>query len=170
MAEHRDERGEPQAGRPRMVEGYGLAPAEAGTLPWSDAQERLAAARNYWVATTRANGRPHVMPVWGLWWDDTFYFSTDPKSQKARNIAANPEVVVHLESGDDVVILEGRAQQFTDPELLTDFADRYDAKYGFRPDTNDPDFGFFLLRPRRAFAWREADFPSSATRWVLRQD
>jgi PPOX class probable F420-dependent enzyme len=161
---------EPTAGRPRMVEGYGIAKTESGMLAWNDVRERLAAARNYWVATTRANGRPHVMPVWGLWWDETFYFSTDATSQKGRNLAANPEVVVHLESGDDVVIIEGRAARISDEPTLTEFANRYDAKYQFRPDTSNPAFAFFLVRPSRVFAWREADFPTSATRWVLRRD
>ncbi len=153
-----------------MVAGYGLAPVEAGVLAWSDVQARLAESRNYWVATTRPNGRPHVMPVWGLWWDGTFYFSTDPNSQKARNLAGNQEVVVHLESGDDAVILEGAVERVTDPQTLAEFADRYDAKYQFRPDPSNPNFAFYSVRPRRAFAWREADFPSSATRWVLRRD
>ncbi len=139
-------------------------------LDWAGVQKRLEAARNYWIATTRPNGRPHVMPVWGLWWDDAFYFSTDPASQKGRNLVNNPEVVVHLESGDDAVILEGAAERVTDANTLDEFADRYDAKYQFRPDTGNPDFAFFRVRPRRAFAWHEPDFPNSATRWVLGRD
>jgi general stress protein 26 len=107
------------------------------------------------------------MPVWGLWWDGTFYFSSDPSSRKARNLAANPEVVVHLESGDDAVILEGAAERVTDAAVLAEFADRYEAKYQFRPDTSDPEFAFYRVRPRVAFAWLEADFPNTATRWVL---
>jgi pyridoxine/pyridoxamine 5'-phosphate oxidase len=136
-------------------------------LSWADVQEELAASRNYWVATTRPDGRPHVMPVWGLWWDGAFYFSSDPKSRKGRNLAANAEVVIHLESGDDVVILEGAAERVTEDAVLSEFADRYDTKYAIRPDTSDPSFAFFLVRPRVAFAWREADFPNSATRWAL---
>lgn len=46
-------------------------------LPWSWATERLVAARNYWIATTRANGRPHCRPVWGVWFEGVgLYFST----------------------------------------------------------------------------------------------
>jgi pyridoxine/pyridoxamine 5'-phosphate oxidase len=150
-----------------MTVGYGLAKSEAGTLAWSDVQDQLAAARNYWVATTRPDGRPHVMPVWGLWWNEAFCFSSDPKSRKGRNLATNPAVVVHLESGDEAVILEGAAERITDPAILTEFAERYDAKYQFRPDISDPSFAFYRVRPRVAFAWREADFPNSATRWAI---
>ncbi len=79
--------------------------------------------RNYWVCTTRADGRPHAMPVWGLWLDDAVLFSTDPESVKARNLAARPDVVVHLESGDDVVVVDGRAERLTGSELPADFVD-----------------------------------------------
>ena len=38
--------------------------------------------------------------------------------RKGRNLAENPNVAVHLESGDDVVILEGVAEVVTDPGLV----------------------------------------------------
>lgn len=82
---------QPRASRPHMP-GYGILAADQGSglLPWSWASERLAEAHNYFVATTRPDGRPHVMPVWGLWLDDTFYFSTGRESRKARNLEGNP--------------------------------------------------------------------------------
>ena len=43
---------------------------------------------------------------------------------------------MHLESGDDVVIREGSAEEITDPVLLTRFADAYEAKYQLRPGTD----------------------------------
>jgi Pyridoxamine 5'-phosphate oxidase len=55
---------------------YG-APAPPGDLlPWSWAEQRLVAARHYWIATTRPDGRPHSRPVWGAWLPDGFWFST----------------------------------------------------------------------------------------------
>src|SRR5205823_8491316 len=120
----------PRAGRPEMPSGYGINRAtDEGLLPWSFVQERLTTARNYWIATARPDGRPHVAPVWGLWLDEAFYFSTDPASRKARNLQASPALVVHLESGDDVVILEGTAERVADPYLRDRFAEAYDAKY-----------------------------------------
>ena len=73
--------------------GYGISDSAEGILPWSWAAERLSQAHNYFVATARPDGRPHVMPVWGLWLDDAFYFSTGASSRKARNLAANPRCV-----------------------------------------------------------------------------
>lgn len=151
--------------RPVMPAGYGLAADDAGELPWSAVAHQLESARNYWLVTTRPDGRPHAMPVWGLWYADRLVFSTDPASRKGRNLAANPAAVVHLESGDDVVVLEGRVGPFDgDPG---DFAARYDGKYGFRPDPDAAAQGVYTLRPSVALAWRERDFPTSATRWLL---
>ena len=100
----------PRASRPRMG-GYGVPQSTQGMLPWSFARERLERARNYWVCTVRPDGRPHAAPVWGVWAKNALYFETARTSQKARNLAANPAIVVHLESGDEVVIIEGTAGQ-----------------------------------------------------------
>jgi hypothetical protein len=104
------------------------------------------------------------MPVWGVWVDGAVLFSTDPSSLKGRNLAARPDVVIHLESGDEVVVLEGRVAPIAS-ERLEVFVEAYDAKYGHRIDTSNPDFGLYQLEPERVLAWREADFPTSATRF-----
>ncbi len=149
-----------------MPSGYGLATAEAGgLLPWDSVVEKLTASRNYWIATTGRDGRPHATPVWGLWLDKTFFFSTDPNSLKGRNIAGNPEVVVHLESGDDAVILEGKADRVQQEHVLARFVEAYDAKYGFRLDTSGLTYVVYAVSPRLAMAWLERDFPNTATRW-----
>lgn len=154
-----------KASRPLMPE-YGLLAADQGSglIPWSRVSEQMAAARNYWVATTRPDGHPHVMPVWGVWLDEAFYFASGRQSRKARNLAENPSIVVHLESGDDVVILEGVVEVITDPDLLARIVKVYAAKYNM----GEGEIGgspVFTVRPQRAFAWLERDFPGSATRW-----
>lgn len=122
----------------------------------------MAAARNYWICTTRPDGRPHAVPVWGVWVDDTFFHGGRPDTRKARNLDINPHLAVHLESGNDVVILEGSAAKLTednaDAELLRRIDDAYEAKYGMRHGTP-----VWQLRSRRALAWNES--LSSATRW-----
>ncbi len=124
----------PVPGRPLMPDSYGLAPWDF-TAPrdWAEVTAKIAAARNYWVTSTSAAGRPHAAPVWGLWFEGAVCFSTGDDSRKARNLAARPDVVVHLESGDDVVLIEGTVESITDAATLERFADAYDAKYGVRP-------------------------------------
>ncbi len=157
----------PHATRPTMPKGYGIQAADAGSglIDWAQVSKQIAASRNYWIVSTRPDGRPHAMPVWGVWVRDTLLFSTSRASRKGQNIARQPEIVVHLESGDEAVILEGVAEEATDSQLLAEFTEAYDAKYQFRPDTSDPKNITYALRPRVAFAWLEKDFPGGATRW-----
>ena len=153
--------------RPFMPRSYDLKPEKEGPglLAWDWAEARLAAARNYWIATTSADGRPHAMPVWGVWLGGAVFFSTDRNSKKGRNLAANSSVVVHLESGDEVAILEGMAIEVTDPGLLRDYAGAYESKYVILPDLADRATLNLMVRPERAFGWSESDFQASATRW-----
>jgi hypothetical protein len=155
---------EPLRRRPPF-EGYGVPSTEEGMLPWAWAVERLVAARNYWVATTRPDGRPHSMPVWGVWIDDAFFFGSGRNSAKSRNLAANPAIVVHLESGDETVILEGLAEPLVDSELERRVDEAYGPKYDFTPDSSGAADPWFVVRPKRAYAWTERDYTSSATQF-----
>ena len=156
---------EPLRDRPQMPPVYGIEPAEAGgMIEWSDVADRLAAARNYWVATTRADGRPHVTPVWGVWLDGAVMFDADVNAVKALNLARDPRAVVHLESGDDVVIVEGVAEPMPDEGRREHYADVYEEKYGFRPQGMEGAVGF-RLSPKVVLAWHETDFPKKATRF-----
>jgi general stress protein 26 len=157
----------PAVDRPLMAAGYGVPATTDGQLPWSYVDERMAAARNYWVATTRPDGRPHAMPMWGLWLDGRFYFGTDRGSRKARNLARNPATVVHLESGDEVVILEGAAEEVTDAARRAALDAAYQAKYEMAMTEAPGNLSIWAVIPRVALAWRERDFPRSATRWVV---
>jgi hypothetical protein len=128
-------------------------------LEWSWAAERLLGSRNYWVVTTGPAGRPAAAPVWGVWFDGRLFFGTSPASQKGKNLERDPRVVVHLESGDEVVILHGEiAREDLPPEAL----DAYEAKYDLRPEHTE---SWFVLRPSHALAWRERDYATSATRF-----
>ncbi|MSQ12250.1 MAG: hypothetical protein EXR48_06145 [Dehalococcoidia bacterium] len=100
--------------------------------------------------------------------DGRFYFSTDSASCKGRNLAANPNAVMHLESGDDVAVVEGRAEEVMERGVLRRFAAAYKKKYDFLPDVNSASSRVYCLRPQAVFAWEERDFPSSATRWAFR--
>ena len=150
--------------RPSMPSGYGISPGAEGVVPWAWVESQLTTGRNYWVCTTRDDGRPHAMPVWAVWVDEALLFSTDPTSIKGRNMAARPQIVVHLESGDEAVILEGRAEPL-EQSRHSAFVEAYDEKYGHRIDTDNAAFGLYQLEPERVLAWREADFPTSATRF-----
>ncbi|MCO5182724.1 MAG: pyridoxamine 5'-phosphate oxidase family protein [Anaerolineae bacterium] len=153
--------------RPHMP-GYGVKPENEGDglFDWAWVSDRMAQSRNYWICTTRPDGRPHATPVWGVWYEDTFYFGVGPESRKGRNLAVNPNIVVHLESGDEVVILEGVVHTVSDRGLLSRLAVRYNNKYKLTvyPEDGSGD-SMLALQPAVAMAWLETDFPGTATRW-----
>jgi len=163
---------EPQADRPRFPTDYGVPTDEAGLLPWSHARERLENAAVYWISTTRPNGRPHAAPVWGVWIDDTLYFDGSPQTRRGRNLAANPAVAVHLESGGegkDVVIAEGEAREIRapNPSLAVRLAAAYTAKYASEGYSPSPETweggGLYQMRPRVVIAW--TNLGKDPTRW-----
>ena len=172
MREHPDKETFPKATRPGM-RNYGVSEDEEGMLSWEWVSSRMSESRNYWITTTRPDGRPHAAPVWGVWVDETLYFGTEPNSRKARNLTHNPNVVAHLESGDETVIVEGVAEELTGPapSLSARIINAYAAKY------KDPETGgeFHLgsaeglkaVRLHVVFAWLERDFPRTATRWIF---
>jgi len=138
-------------------------------LPWRSVKEWLKTARNYWVCTTPADGRPHVKPVWGVWLDDQLLFSTHPETITARNLQANPALVVHLESGDQVAILEGTATRLDDRLLLARFGEAYHAKYDSPLshkdlDPGNPDVPYYAVRPRAILSWGSATEIGETTR------
>jgi Pyridoxamine 5'-phosphate oxidase len=156
---------EPPRDRPTFAQSYGIKPDGKGLIAWSDVCSKLAKAHNYWVATSRPDGRPHSMPIWGVWLDGALVFGTARDSRKARNLQRQPEAIVHLESGDDAVILECVAREVTDPAEIATIDALYVKKYKMKLTEAPGEPYIVAMKPRVAFAWQERDFPVSATRW-----
>jgi hypothetical protein len=166
----------PRVERPNMA-AYGVPQHLDGALPWRWAVERLERCRNFWVVTVDSAAAPHAMPVWGVWVDadERFFFSCASSSLKARNLAANPQVVVAIDDTVECVSIEGVAA----PLALGAVADRYIARFvaKYEPDLVKADAmaGFlrqnamFVVSPVRAFGIieREEDFGPRATRWMF---
>jgi Pyridoxamine 5'-phosphate oxidase len=146
-----------------MPAAYG---ATTRAQPWSAVSARLAAAKQYWVATNRPGGSPHVVPVDGLWVDDALYYGGSPDTVHVRTALADPHVTIHLPDPWDVVIVEGTVELAKpSPELAAHLAGLANAKYPEYGITFDADSyrDPFVLRPRRALAW--SSFPTDATRY-----
>jgi general stress protein 26 len=155
----------PRATALRMTPAYNPPGMKPKLLPWSFADGRLRRARNYWVCSARGDGRPHASPVWGLWLGGSLFFSTDPSSRKARNLRDNPAILVHLESGDDVVIVEGIVQPCS---VTRELDTLYFRKYRVRLIGFAAPMVMLHVRVDAVQAWCESKFPASATRWKLR--
>ena len=143
-------------------------PAEYGTptrvLDWAGVSARLLAARHYWLATTRPDGRPHVVPHDGLWIDDRWFFGGNPRTVKHANLLANPHAALHLEDGAAAVIVEGRCRIEVPTEAEAEgLVDTSRAKYGFAPPVAAYLQGVWVLTPVKALAWN--DLTTDATRF-----
>jgi Pyridoxamine 5'-phosphate oxidase len=142
-------------------------------LSWPEVAARLAAARSYWLCTTTPSGAPHAAPVWGVVLNHTLHLYSERRTAKARNLAADPRVVVHLESAEDVLIVRGIAEDLGTPAQVPEVVAALLAKYTSEDDRQylpdaDPAFDIvYAIRPRSAMMWRLPDFEGSQRRWGL---
>lgn len=158
--------------RPVVPEGYGLPTDDDGLLDWATIDELLVGSLHYWLATTRPDGRPHVVPRWGVWLDGVLYYDGSPDTVHARNAEANPACSLHIGDGADAIMIDGhsRASAPVEGELGHRIAAAIGAKYGemgYRPEPDawsGPDAGGLrVLTPAKAMAW--FDFPNDLTRF-----
>jgi nitroimidazol reductase NimA-like FMN-containing flavoprotein (pyridoxamine 5'-phosphate oxidase superfamily) len=148
-----------------LPEGYGRT---TKTLTWESVRAQLTEAKQYWLATNRANGSPHLVPVDGLWVDDLLYYGGSPETAHVRMVRADPHVTVHLPDPWKVVVVEGEVRVTKpSPELaqrLADHANVKYAEYGMQFEASsysEPG----VLHPRRVIAW--SSFPKDATRFTF---
>ncbi len=154
----------------------------AEATPWEQTRQVLEAADVFWLSTVRADGRPHVTPVVGVWHDEALHFSTADTEQKAINLQGNPHVVLttgcnHWQEGLDIVV-EGNAVRISDQDRLERLAQvwatRWDGRWQYlvrdgcfyHHDEHEvlPDaILVFSVTPTKVFAFAKGD-PFSHTR------
>lgn len=104
---------------------------DAEPLAWSWAEEQLRNAETYWVVSP-STGHPHPRPVWGVWHDDAVQLSLGSPVLR-KHLTADTPTTVHLDSGIDVVIMEGRVGQLSADDAaggLLAYNSKYDWNYG----------------------------------------
>jgi len=136
-------------------------------LPWRWVDARMTSARNYWI-TTQSASFPSSRPVWAIWQSPRLWFSTG--SAIGRNLRRDPRVQVNLESGDEVVVIEGVASGLAQKDAA-EWARCYLSKYNWEVPATAEDV--WQVTPRRVLAWLcdssglddGAGFSNSATEW-----
>ncbi|WP_423224191.1 pyridoxamine 5'-phosphate oxidase family protein [Candidatus Amarolinea aalborgensis] len=116
------------------------------------ARQRLQSDANLWLATVRADGRPHLVPIWFVFHAERLYICTMPDSVKSRNLRQNPNVTVALENGNSPVIAEGTAALVPPPwpdEINAAFQSKYD--WYLNQDTDYR--ALFEITPRKWLTW-----------------
>ncbi|HET6874299.1 MAG TPA: pyridoxamine 5'-phosphate oxidase family protein [Acidimicrobiales bacterium] len=150
---------EPKVSRPKSPDF--MARGTGDLLAWSWAQGRLESERHYWVATVGPYGRPHVRPVWGAFVDDRLYLSVGAAG--FRQVDERRDVSVHVDSGVDVVIIDGVAERVGDQAERRSVSEVYNPKYGLELDA---DFVNFRVSLSVVWGWRDGDV-NTATKWTF---
>ncbi len=136
--------------RAKALHLYGT-PSDRASVEWPWVDRQLTEAGTYWVVA-RASGQPHPRPVWGIWHEQLLYLSVGSPALllALRDGAA---VTVHLDSGTDVIIVEGTSTRGapTSPELIESYNRKYDWEYQVSQ------YGELTqVTPARILAWRSA--------------
>jgi nitroimidazol reductase NimA-like FMN-containing flavoprotein (pyridoxamine 5'-phosphate oxidase superfamily) len=160
---------EPTPSRLQMT-GHDSPEGPDGLIPWSWAERRLEGSHNYWLATVRPDGRPHLMVVWGLWHGGVFYFITGSRSRKARNLESNAHCIIGTEQAHEAVVVEGSAEKLCDLEQIKELLAHYQRKYDDDLSAMQEDIlalqePIFAVRPSVAFGLEEKAVLQNATRW-----
>jgi len=132
-----------------------------------------------WLATTNADGSPHVTGIGALWADGTFWFETGPGTRKARNLARDPRCALSVATQEFDLIAEGTAAVVTDADTVAAMAARWSAggwparvdESGVAltaefsaPSAGPPPWFVYRFTLRSATALATAE-PGGATRW-----
>ncbi len=149
----------PRIDRPAIPAEYGISQASE-FVDWSHIEDRLERDKVYWVATVGQGGRPRVRPIDGTYLDGVLYVGGSPETAWVRELAANPNVSVHLDGLDDVIILEGEAEVLTGmgEEVAERLAEASNAKfpeYGVTPSAVYVKRGAIAIRPRKVITWTD---------------
>ena len=129
---------------------YG-ATSDRVSLGWPWVEQQLSDAGTYWVIA-RSPGHPHPRPVWGIWSHEQLHLSIGTPALR-RALREDPADTVHLDSGTDVVIVEGLPipTAATASELIQAYNQKYDWDY------QASQYGeFATVQPQKVLAWRTA--------------
>lgn len=162
----------PKITRPHFPHGYVEKPTSFLTWEWVAA--KLTESKHYWLCSVRPNGRPHVVPRWGAFLDNKFYYDGSPETRHAQNLTTNPYVTLNLEDGEKAIILEGTSQPAGKPDrafakrLAKAISDKYKDR-GYAPKPNQWDKGgLFVFTPRQCIAW--SNFTENPTKFIFEEE
>jgi hypothetical protein len=120
-------------------------------------EARLGREQTVWLATARADGRPHLVPVWFAWYDGKIYICTVVNSQKLVNMERNRRAAVALPDTAHVLIIEGLVN-FPRGSIIDTLAGEFNDKYGwdFLQDES-ADWRLVEIIPSKVLAWNAED-------------
>ena len=94
----------------------------------STSDERLHTESNIWLATVRANGKPHLTPIWFVYVEQAVWVCTCLSAVKSQNMQHDHRVSFALQDGNAPVTGEGKATLMTQTpaNVHVEFQRKYD--------------------------------------------
>ena len=133
------------------------------TLVWADVRTRLEDSERYWLATRGVDGRPHTVPIDGLWLDDACWFG-GTQTVWRRNLLADGRAGLHLPDADAAVIVEGVCEMVKpDASMVARLVEGSKKKYGYSVPASAYEGGVWRLRPQKVMSW--SSIAEDATRF-----
>lgn len=163
----------PRRDRPDLPKGY-ISTAPKGMLTWTAAKKILTTFPYLWIATTNADGSPHLVQQWGVWVDDILYFEGSDRTRWARNLARDHRLAWGANVADRAVYGTAAVDivRGVEHRLAVRIAKAYAAKYGrtfaYRPKPEQYEKGHvFRARPLKLIAFDVKKFNASAARFTF---
>lgn len=111
-----------------------------------------------YIASTKADGSPHIAPIWFVYHKGKIYFETDETTIKFQNIKRNNKVAICF-GGKITLIIEGSVKWSKENETKVPFRKLLWQKYG--DDMEDSYITektlIFELIPEKDISWHYAD-------------
>jgi len=155
----------PEASPARKVEGYRMPVTKESLVSWDFVSAQMSQSRHYWISTVFPDQRPHVVPVWGIWFENRFHFEGSLQTAWGKNILKNPRIAVHLSDADKVVIIEGTVHVIQDDEIDGETWSILDSAFQkkYQVEKGSP---YLYVQPKRVLAWNGEGL-TTMTRWVF---
>ena len=147
---------------------------------WADLEDGFRSPeREFWLITVNQEGRPHVVPVFAAWADDSFFVASNAGARKAGDLEVTGRCVLATNLGDAHVVVEASAHRVRDEPTMarasTAFAEVYDwpttvvgdeldAPYA-APTSGGPPFQVWEISPHKAFGFPTDGESNAPTRW-----
>jgi hypothetical protein len=114
---------------------------------------RLNKEENIWLASVRPNSKPHLVPVWFIWNDETLFICISSESVKFKNISQNAQVSISLEDGNTPVICEGLSERITRP-WSANIVKQFKIKYDWNIETDQEYNQLISISPQKWLYWK----------------
>jgi uncharacterized pyridoxamine 5'-phosphate oxidase family protein len=110
-----------------------------------------------YIATTKANGDPHVVPIWFIWHDGKIYFETDKTTVKFKNLQKHNRVMMVF-GGKETYLVEGTVKWSREEKLGFPIRKMFWEKYPKHMDDSyiNEDTLLFEVLPEKTQSWHYA--------------